>query len=73
MYVYLQYINNTKTNDMKTYNFTDGKKETKTYKEISNKQQGCYGENEMIRMFKTDNIDTHENEMYDTRFEEVKN
>ena len=57
---------------MRTYNFTDGKKETKTYKEISNKQQGCYGENEMVRLFKTDNIDTHENEMYDTRFEEVK-
>lgn len=59
--------------DMKTYNFTDGKKETKTYKEIYNKNQGCYVENEMIRMFKTDNIETHENEMYDTRFEEVKN
>jgi hypothetical protein len=57
---------------MTTYNFTNGKKETKTYKEISNKQQGCYGKNEMIRMFKTDNIKTHENEMYDTRFEEVK-
>jgi hypothetical protein len=57
---------------MTTYNFTNGKKETKTYKEISNKQQGCYGKNEMIRMFKADNIKTHENEMYDTRFEEVK-
>ena len=58
---------------MTTYNFTNGKKETKTYKEISIKSQGCYGENEMIRIFKTDNIDTHENEYYQTRFEEVKN
>lgn len=31
---------------MKTYNFTNGKKEVKTYKEVSNKNQGVYGNNE---------------------------
>lgn len=57
---------------MKAYNFTNGKKEIKIFKEISNKKQGCYGENEMIRIFKTDKIAVHQNEQYDTRFEEVK-
>ena len=56
---------------MKTTTFTNGKKEIKTYAEISNKAQGVYSENEIIRKFKTDML--FENEQYDTRFEEVKN
>ena len=55
---------------MKTYNFTDGKKETKVYKEISNMAQGVYGKNEMIRRFATDKL--IENEIHNTRFEEVE-
>lgn len=57
---------------MKAYNFTSGKREVKTFKEISNKKQGCYRENEVIRVLKTDKITVHQNEQYDTRFEEVK-
>ena len=52
---------------MKTYNFTNGKKQTLTYKEISNTKQGCYSKDEVIRVFKTDKI--FENNQYDTRFE----
>lgn len=57
---------------MTTYNFTNGKKETKIYKEISNVSQGCYGKDEMIQIFQTDDITKHENEQYNTRYEEVK-
>lgn len=57
---------------MSNYNFTNGKKETKTYKEISNVAQGCYGKDEMIQRFQTDDITKHENEQYNTRFEELK-
>ena len=56
---------------MTTYNFTNGKKQTVTYKEISNKDQHCYSKEELIRTFKTDNIEKHENEKLDTRFELV--
>jgi len=56
---------------MKTFNFTNGKKEVKTYKEISNDVQGIYGKNEIIRVLKTDNIKELENEQYRTRFEEI--
>lgn len=57
---------------MTTYKF-NSKKEVKTYKEISNVAQGVYGANEMIRNFQTDDITKHENDRYNTRFEEVKN
>jgi len=57
---------------MRTYTFTNGKKETKTYKEISNVSQGCYEKDEMVQRFQTDNITKHQNEQYNTRFEEVK-
>jgi hypothetical protein len=57
---------------MKTYTFTNGKKEVKTYKEISNKDQGCYKKDELIRLFKTDSIEEHDSTYYETRFEEVK-
>lgn len=56
---------------MKAYNFTNGKKETLEYKELSNKAQHCYSKNELIRTFLTDNIDKHENSSLDTRFELV--
>lgn len=56
---------------MRTYNFTNGKKETKTYKEISNVLQGCYGKDEMVQRFQTDDITNHQNEQYDTRFDEA--
>jgi hypothetical protein len=56
---------------MTTYKFHT-KKEVKTYKEISNIAQGIYGANEMIRKFQTDEITKHENQNYDTRFEEVR-
>ncbi|MCP4109885.1 MAG: hypothetical protein GY749_30925 [Desulfobacteraceae bacterium] len=56
---------------MKTYNFTDGKKEIKTYREVSNIEQGYLSKDETLRTFKTDIL--FENEQYDTRFEEVKN
>lgn len=56
---------------MTTYKFSNSKKEIKTYKEISNISQGCYGLNEVIRRFQTDNIEKHLNEQYNTRFEEV--
>lgn len=55
---------------MTTYKFNN-KKEVKTYKEISNVAQGIYGANETIRRFQTDDITKHENEQYDTRFEEA--
>ena len=57
---------------METINFTNGKKVTKTYKEISNKIQGVYSNNEVLRFVATDIIDNIKNEQYDTRFEEVK-
>lgn len=57
---------------MTTYKFNN-KKEVKTYREISNVAQGIYGANETIRRFQTDDITKHENEKYNTRFEEVKN
>lgn len=57
---------------MKTYNFTKGKKPIKTFREISNKVQGIYVQNESIRVFQTDIISEHKNFHYDTRFEEVK-
>ena len=56
---------------MKTYNFKNEKKETLKYKEVSNKSQGIYSNNEVIRTFSTDNINKHENEKLDTRFELV--
>lgn len=56
---------------MTTYNFTNGKKEVKTYREVSNKEQGCYSDNETLRTFNADKL--FENEQYETRFEEVKN
>ena len=56
---------------MTTYKFTNGTKEVKTYKEISNKNQGCYSENETLRTFKSNKL--FDNEQYDTRFEEIKN
>ena len=58
---------------MKRIIFTNGKIEAKVYREISNRNQGCYSEGEMIRMVVTDKIDELKNEQYDTRFEEVKN
>jgi hypothetical protein len=58
---------------MKAIIFTNGKKQVKTYKEISNKNQGCYSKDEMIRKVLTDKIDELKNEQYDTRFEEVEN
>lgn len=57
---------------MKTFTFTNGKKEVKNYKEVSNKNQGCYKENEVLRMVATDDTKSLINEQYDTRFEEVK-
>ena len=57
---------------MKTLKFTDGNKEMKTYIEISNKEQGCYGNNEILRKVRTDDLEMIENSQYDTRFEEVK-
>lgn len=55
---------------MNTYNFTDGKKELKLYKEISNIDQGVYGKNEVIRTFRTDELnDIHKSDQYSTRFE----
>ena len=57
---------------MRVYNWTNGKKEVRTFKEISNKAQGIFSANETIQMFKTDNISKHQSEIYDTRFEEVK-
>ncbi len=57
---------------MKTYNFTNGKKETKTYKEISNINQGCYSENEILRTVSADDIEILKSDYYDTRFEEIK-
>jgi len=65
-------VNNLKQIEiMKEYNFTNGKKETLKYKEVSNKAQHCYSKNELIRTFFTDNIDKHENSNLDTRFELV--
>jgi hypothetical protein len=58
---------------MKTFIFTNCKKEVKIYREISNKNQGCYSLNETIRKFLTDKIEAMKNEQYDTRFEEVTN
>lgn len=58
---------------MKTIIFTNGKKEVKTYREISNKNQGCYSINEILRIIKTDKIESLKNYQYDTRFEEVTN
>ena len=57
---------------MKTYNFTNGKKETKTYREISNIDQGCYRKDEVLITVLIDDIEILKNEQYDTRFEEVK-
>jgi hypothetical protein len=73
MYICRGFNNNTKLNDMKTYNFTNGKKEVKTYKEVSNKEQGVYGNNETIRFVKTDDIEQLKNEVYETRLEEIEN
>jgi len=56
---------------MITYNFTEGKTETKTYKEISNKNQSWMGKDEIVRIFKTDHIKKHNNEQFDTRYEEI--
>ena len=56
---------------MRAFNFTNGKKQTLKYKEVSNKEQHCYSKDELIRTFLTDNIDKHENENLDTRFELV--
>lgn len=56
---------------MTTYNFTNGKKQILKYKELSNKKQHIYSENELIRFILTDNIDKHENSNLDTRFELV--
>lgn len=55
---------------MRTYTFTNGKKEMKSYEEISNIAQGVYSKNEMMRRLRTDQL--QENENYDTRFEEIK-
>jgi len=57
---------------MKTFTFTNGKKEVKTYREVSNKFQGCYAENEVLRTVKTDKVTELTNTNYDTRFEEIK-
>jgi hypothetical protein len=57
---------------MNTYNFTNGKKEIKSYREISNKKQHIFSENEVIQVFKTDNINKMKNKNWDTRFEEIK-
>lgn len=56
---------------MKSFIFTNGKKKVKTYKEISNKNQGCYLLNEALRTIKTDKVDDLKNGYYDTRFEEI--
>lgn len=56
---------------MKTFTFTNGKKPIKTYKEISNKDQGCFKVGEVIIIFATDNIKEFTNEHYSTTFEEV--
>ncbi len=55
---------------MTTYNFTNGKKEIKTYREISNKEQGYLSKGEVIRVFRTDKL--FSNEWFDTRFEEIE-
>lgn len=57
---------------MKEIILTNGKKQVKTYREISNKNQGCYIMNETLRVIKTDKIESIKNEQYDTRFEEVE-
>jgi hypothetical protein len=57
---------------MTTINFTNGKKETKNYKEVSNTNQGVYGKDEIIRTVSTDNVNELTNEQYNTRFEEIK-
>lgn len=56
---------------MKSFIFTNGKNKVKTYKEISNKKQGCYLLNEVLRTIKTDKVEELKNEHYDTRFEEI--
>jgi len=58
---------------MNTFIFTNGKKEVKTYREISNKNQGVYSKDEVIIKFATDKIEIMKNDQYDTRFEEVTN
>jgi hypothetical protein len=57
---------------MRTYNWTNGKKETKKYKEISNIAQGVYAKDEVMQVFITDDISKHKSEWYDSRIEEVK-
>ena len=56
---------------MRSFNFTNGKKETLKVREISNRSQSIYSENELIRVFFTDNLSKHENENLDTRLEIV--
>jgi hypothetical protein len=56
---------------MKRIILTNGKKEVKKYKEISNKNQGCYSKGELVRMVESNNVNELKNNYYDTRFEEV--
>lgn len=56
---------------MKRIIFTNGKKQVKKYQEISNKNQGCYSKDEILKIVETDKIDELKNHYYDTRFEEI--
>jgi hypothetical protein len=51
---------------MKTIIFKNEKK-AKVYEIRSTKNQGCYKENELIQIVKTDNIDLLTNGQYETR------
>jgi hypothetical protein len=51
---------------MKTIIFKNEKK-AKVYEIRSTKNQGCYKENELIKIVKTDNIDLLNNGQYETR------
>lgn len=51
---------------MKTIIFKNEKK-AKVYEIRSTKNQGCYKENELIQIVKTDNIDLLNNGQYETR------
>lgn len=51
---------------MKTIIFKN-EKNAKVYEIRSTKNQGCYKENELIQIVKTDNIDLLNNGQYETR------
>jgi len=61
----------TNTNTMKAIIFKSEKK-AKVYQIISDKQQGCYGAGELMRVVKTDDIERLlENEQYRVTPKEV--